>query len=173
MVTKQLIFELMTGPSAASYNALLCAVVAEPDFNLRAEELQALWQQLEAGDIAGVQRNLGAALRLWIHNPEMHVLASVVARRLGDQVTAEMEAHFARCCYLGMLASGDGSFERPYQVARVADEYALLRHLRKAWDRQTMLHRDGRVVDAFECGDGTTLHFQLPKADLLTGRALS
>jgi len=173
MVTKELIFELMTGPSAETYNALMRAVVAEPDFNLRAEELDVLWRQFEAGDLAGVQRDLRGAIRLWIHNPEMHVLASAVARRLGDQVTAEMEAHFARCCYLGMLATGDGSLERPYQVARVADEYALLRHLKKSWDRQTMLQRDGRVVDAFECSDGGSLHFQLPKADLLTGRALA
>ena len=70
-------------------------------------------------------------------------------------------------------ASGDGSLERPYQVARVADEYALLRHLKKSWDRQTMLQRDGRVVDALECSDGASLHFQLPQADLLTGRALA
>lgn len=170
MVTEQLIFELLTQPSAETYSALLRAVTEEPDFNLHADHLNELWKLFETGDFAAVRDQLATVMRLWVHNPEAHVLSHAVAKRLGDQQSAEIEGRFAQCCYYGMQASGDGSFERPYQVARVPDEYALLRHLSKSWTGHSTVHRDGLVIDAFPCPDGTTLHFQLPNADLLTGR---
>jgi hypothetical protein len=170
MVTKAAILALLTQPSAETYGALLRAVTEEAGFNLHADDLDELWQQFETGDFAGVKARLHQVMALWMHNPEIHVLAYAVAKRLGDAHTAEMEGHFAACCYHGMQASGDGSFERPYQVARVPDEYALLRHLKKTWTRQGMQERDGRVIDAFVCTDGAVLHFELPDADLLTGK---
>ena len=171
MMSKQTILDLLTHPSAETYGEMLRAVIAEERFNVHAQDLDALWQQFEVGDISGVRNRIVAIMELWVHNPEIHVLASAIARRMGNQQDAEMEAHFARCCYLGMLATGDGSFERPYQVARVVDEYALLRHLKRSCVSQEARTRDGYVVDVFTCTDGTTIHFQLPRVDLLTGRA--
>jgi hypothetical protein len=170
MVTKQLILELLTEPSAETYCALLRAVTEEPDFNLHDDQLNEVWKLFETGDFTAVRAQLATVMRLWVHNPEAHVLSHAVSKRLGDQQSAEFEGHFAQCCYYGIQASGDGSFARPYLVARVPDEYALLRHLRKSWTERGSLHREGRVIDAFSCADGTTLHFQLPNADLLTGR---
>lgn len=170
MVTQQLIVELLSRPSGESYGALLRAVIREPGFNLYANELKELWQQFGTGDFAGVKARAREVMTLWIHNPEIHVLVHAVAKRLGDTDKAEMEGYFAECCYRGLQETGDGSLERPYQVARVPDEYALLRHLEKTWTRQGMQERDDRAIDAFVCTDGTVLHFQLPDADLLTGK---
>jgi hypothetical protein len=61
-----------------------------------------------------------------------------------------------------MQSSGDGSLARPYQVAHVDDEYALLRFMNLQCTRQGSMARDGRTVDVFHCADGRTLHFELP-----------
>jgi hypothetical protein len=170
MLTGEHILALLMEPSAATYGEVLRCVVEHEDFNYHSSELLPLGQQVVAGDLAGVQDRLRALVPLWVHSPDYHVLAFAVAKRLGDAKTMELESRFWQSCLRGMLASGDGSLERPYQVARIADEYTLIRSLKKEWTRQQMLDRDGRIVDAFDCTDGATLHFLLPKVDLETGR---
>jgi hypothetical protein len=166
------IVDLLKQPSAETYGVLMRCVIEHPDFRIRSDVLRELWKRFEAGDLAAVREGINTIAPLWIHSPDYHILRHALAKRDGDAQSADIEARFAYCCFQGMLATGDGSYERPYQVARVEDEYVLLRHLSIAWTRQSMLERDQRVIDIFERSDGTPLHFQLPKADLLTGKAL-
>ena len=166
------IFDLLTRPSAETYGVLMRSVIAHPDFRIRSNAMKELWKRFEAGDLAAVREGLAAISLLWIHSPDYHILMHALAKRDGDAQSADIEARFAYCCFQGMLATGDGSYDRPYQVARVEDEYVLLQHLKISWTRQSMIERDQRVTDIFERSDGTALHFELPKADLLTGKAL-
>jgi len=165
-VTKQTLFELIRGNTREAYAELLRSVIEQPDFQVVSDDLRLLWQRYETGDLDGVKAQLPGLMRHWIHNPEIHIISSAVARRTGDLQGEELERLLAHGCFAGMQASGDGSLERPYQVARVYDEYSLLRFLQKKLRRQRLLRPDGRVVDELVCDDNTTMYFELPKLPL-------
>lgn len=170
--TGEQILALVLEPSAATYGAVLRSIVEHKDFNYRSHDLRTLWEQFNTGDFVTVRDRLRDLSSLWVHNPDYHVLAFGVAKRLGDQKSMALESRFRQSCLQGMLASGDGSLARPYQVAYIDDEYALLRDLNKEAKKQSLV-QDGRIVDVFECVDGSTVHFQLPNVDLETGRRIT
>lgn len=156
------LFALVTNPTAATYGELLRQVTSQPDFQIYSDDMRLLRERFEAGDFAGVHQAINAVMRFWIHSPEIHLMAWSVARRLGDAETENLERRITEACIVGMQSSGDGSLTRPYQVAHVDDEYALLRFMNLQCTRQGSMARDGRTVDVFHCADGRTLHFELP-----------
>lgn len=60
-----------------------------------------------------------------------------------------------------ILATGDGSRERPYVVSSVKEEYLILRHFEKKLTLQALANVDGRRMDIMSCEDGTVYHFDI------------
>jgi hypothetical protein len=91
-----------------------------------------------------------------------------MAKRRGDERSAMVEARLAFACIQGLMATGDGTKDKPYVVVRVRDEYELLEHLEKRPARQTLLRDGERQLDCFELDDGSELYFDIsvPKSHL-------
>ena len=157
------LFALVKNPTAVTYGELLRQVVTQPGFQIYTDDMRVLREKFEAGDFAGVRDGIAAVMRFWIHSPEIHLMAWSVAKRLGDAETEKLEGLITQACVAGMQASGDGSLARPYQIAHVDDEYALLRFMKLPFTRYgSMASAEGRTIDVFHCGDGRALHFELP-----------
>lgn len=60
-----------------------------------------------------------------------------------------------------ILASGDGSQERPYIVNSVDEEYLILDHLNKSLQMQSLTGVSGKPMDLMECADGTSIYFDI------------
>jgi hypothetical protein len=90
------------------------------------------------------------------------LLASKLARSLGDEDAANVHSLVARACVEGIRATGDGSRERPHLVARESDEDDLVELSgRTVFSRAR--ERDGaRVLDRLLLDDGSSLSFVAP-----------
>ena len=66
----------------------------------------------------------------------------------------------ATCCE-GILATGDGTKEKPYLVTRTSDEYDILQYLDKQFGGQALVSDGDRNFDVMTCSDGTELWFDI------------
>lgn len=95
----------------------------DPDLDLAGE----LGDAMRRGEHVRVaetiaERMPGAAL-----SPAAHVMLGAALRAMGDEASARREERMARLSVVSVLATGDGSRERPWSVLRVADEYDVMR----------------------------------------------
>ena len=60
-----------------------------------------------------------------------------------------------------ILATGDGSRERPYVVSSVKEEYIILGHFKQRLMLQALVDVDGRRMDMMSCEDGTAYYFDI------------
>ncbi|WP_243059310.1 DUF4919 domain-containing protein [Nocardioides sp. SR21] len=111
----------------------------------------------EADGLAALQRLMPGALL----SPSAHGALADALARAGRQQAAARERLIARAALAGILATGDGSRERPWSVLRVSDEYDVLRSQRRRSTEQT-LERDGsRHLDRHVCDDGSEAWFDV------------
>ncbi len=61
-----------------------------------------------------------------------------------------------------VLASGDGSIERPYKVKSIQEEYAILRHFEKELSMQGFMPQES--LDQMVCKDGSVFYFDISQA---------
>ena len=81
-----------------------------------------------------------------------------------DAVRAKMPGAALNPLAHRLLATGDGTQERPWSVLRVADEYDVMRAKGVTPRRQATRTVDGRVVDVHEVVDGPDVWFVLDPA---------
>ena len=60
-----------------------------------------------------------------------------------------------------ILATGDGSRERPYVVSSVKEEYLILQHFDQKLMLQALVNVDGKRMDMMSCEDGTAYFFDI------------
>ena len=60
-----------------------------------------------------------------------------------------------------ILATGDGSRERPYVVSGTNEEYLILEHFNKTLVMQALVDSDEKRMDMMACEDGTAYYFNI------------
>ncbi len=60
-----------------------------------------------------------------------------------------------------ILATGDGSRERPYVVSSTTEEYLVLEHFNKTLTMQALVDSDEKRMDMMVCEDGTAYYFDI------------
>jgi hypothetical protein len=162
------IAQLAVEPSAESYLTVFGLVVTHPTYQPYSNDLQDLIGLFEAEKYGEVQRKLAGMMPNWVLTPAVHKIACLTAKRRGDERAAMVEARLAMACIQGLMATGDGTKDKPYVVVRVRDEYELLEHLEKRPTKQMLLRDGERQLDCFELDDGSKLYFDIsvPKGHL-------
>ncbi|MBI3925178.1 MAG: DUF4919 domain-containing protein [Armatimonadetes bacterium] len=102
-------------------------------------------------------------------SPRAHDLLRMAYEALGEAANAAMFGSFYQACMRGILASGDGSVERPYMVLRHEDEYDVLCWLGRTLKMQSLIELDGRAVDEMLLDDGSTLYFDITESFVRAG----
>lgn len=144
---------------AALRHAVRSSAGFDPDVDLReAVPLLEAGRHREALDAVRAKMP-GAAL-----NPSAHLLLAAAHEALGDDAAAQREATLHKLSVSSVLATGDGTQERPWSVLRVADEYDVMRAKGVTPRRQATRTVDGRVVDVHEVVDGPDVWFVLDPA---------
>lgn len=144
--------QFLVQPTEDRYRAALLA--ADASSADAAPSLSSMEEALCEGRYESV-RLLGRQwTRFFFLSPRFHRLAAIASKHLGDESDAEMERFAAQACLSGILASGDGSPERPYLICDRADAREVLTRLGLEVVRQSAAERDGRIYDVFEASQG-------------------
>ncbi|MDN4159807.1 DUF4919 domain-containing protein [Nocardioides abyssi] len=121
-------------------------------------------RMLREGDAAGALRVLESALPGALLSPSVHTGLATALAALGRPEEAQRQQRIARAAVDAVLASGDGTADRPWSVLRVADEHDVLRALGRRPESQSLVERDGRTLDRLVTTDGGEAWFVVPLA---------
>ncbi|MBN1205474.1 MAG: DUF4919 domain-containing protein [Myxococcaceae bacterium] len=158
---QQALLALVVKPGEATYRALHTLITDHPEYAPYSDDLKSLEVLYQEKRYEEIRQKLREMMPNWMLSPAVHQLACLTAKHLGDEKTAQFELQLAEACLQGLLASGDGTPERPYPVTHVEDEFDVLRHLNKSRKLQSLVSREGRHFDLMACEDGSEVWFDI------------
>jgi len=159
------LFERFVGdPSPEHFLRLRERMVAEPTYNPAADDVEVAGRLLADGEAERAREALVPVMTNYLLSPRAHLLLAAACERLGEAEGARRGRAIAAACVLALLASGDGSAERPYLVTRVSDEHDVLDHVGARRTRQSLRRRDGRAFDVFDLVGGGEVWFDITEA---------
>jgi hypothetical protein len=161
---KEQFVDFMESPSRDTYLAVRGTLLASPDYKPYSDELNGIDGLLEIGSFAAVQETIARSMPNLLLSPRAHLFLSLAAEKSNDENAAGMERFIAAACVEGILATGDGSRDRPYLVCRSTDEYDVLQYLGKEFRGQALVHDGDRHFDLMECEGGTEIWFDITAA---------
>ena len=161
MLRNEAFFALIKEPNAANYRALYTLITQSPEYVPYTTELQTLRALYQEKFYEDCLEKFKSMMPNWMLSPYAHQIACLAAKHLGNMQMAQMEMHIAQSCSDGLLASGDGSRERPFLVTHTEDERAALDRLEKQSRQQALIQKDGRHLDCISCADGSVVWFDV------------
>ncbi|MGA2259095.1 MAG: tetratricopeptide repeat protein, partial [Thermoguttaceae bacterium] len=152
----------MEKPTSDNLQAVRGLLVAERAYNPYSADLTQLKNLLREGKNQDVIALLAKSQPNLLLSPRAHNFASEAAKRTGDENLAATEMVSATRCVDGILATGDGSPSRPFQIARMSDEADLLSaKFATQIDSQRLVFRDDQHYDRVLGKDGRTYWFDV------------
>lgn len=148
-------------PTAENYLLARDAILSDADGRTRTADLAELAELFGQGDFQAAREKIEGMMPAWALSPRVHFLAAQAAEQLGDDEDADLEKFLFSACLQGLLATGDGSLARPYQVAQTADEYDVLLALGSLAKGQVLVEHGGGHYDVVTCEDGTRVWFEV------------
>lgn len=149
----------LADPTPETLEPLRDAVRAAPGFDpeLRVRgRVDALLREGRFDDaVAALEETMPGSLL----SPAAHAMLATALEHTGRAEGAARHARLARAALDGILATGDGTAERPWSVLRISDEYDVVDSLGTRPVSQGLLADATRRIDRIECEDGRTLHF--------------
>ena len=156
--------EFIMSPSRELYLELRDVVIASEFYAPYSDEFETAVRLFEEENFDDARETIQNGMPNLILSPRAHHLLSYLHFKAGDKKTAQFEFAFSEACLKGILATGDGSIEKPYLVTRTSDEYDVLEHLGKELTRQALAESEDRRLDVMTCRDGATLSFDITDA---------
>jgi hypothetical protein len=140
-------------------DALRAAPGFDPELRVR-EQAGALLREGRHGDaVVALEASMPGSLL----SPAAHAMLAAALGRTGRRDAAARHARLARVALDGILATGDGTADRPWSVLRISDEYDVVDSLGTRPVGQALLADGPRRIDRVECQDGRTLHFDVTR----------
>ena len=158
---KELFAAFLEKPGKESYLKVFAAVTSDKSYDPYSTDLDDAWDLVKEKKFREALEKLDKGMPNLLLSPRAHRFAAMAAHSLGNDDRAKVEFDIADKCAQGMLATGDGSADKPYLATRVSDEYDLLRHLKKMRKTQGLKHKDGKAFDVMQCADGTEVWFDI------------
>ncbi|TQL67697.1 uncharacterized protein DUF4919 [Nocardioides albertanoniae] len=170
MTTTKTYGDLLTAylddPSSTTLSPLRRAIRSAPGFTPDLD-LDDAHRLVDEGAYDSALSQLRGLLPGALFSPSYHSLLAQIFEAIGKSDDAAREQQFARAAVTSIRSTGDGSFERPWSVLRINDEYDMLRTMDKTSARQSLLQHGERKIDRHESTDGGVFHFD---ATELVGR---
>jgi hypothetical protein len=148
---RSIFMQFVQQPNAETYRKLHALVTSQPSYDPYGNELNQVEEFLSRQDYAEAKKRLSDMMVTWLISPTVHMLAGFVAAKLGD----------TPACMQGILATGDGTDNKPYLVSRVRDEYEVIRFLGKTSAAQAAVSHGNLFLDSHTCSDGSSIHFDV------------
>ncbi len=158
---RELVAAYLADPGPTTLDALRSAVRSAPNFrsdlslDRTVEPLIARQAYDEA--IAALRDLMPGA----IFSPLVHARLADALGHSGQQQAADHEWSLSRAAIGSILATGDGTAERPWSVLRISDEYDVLRSMHKRSRRQEVQQIGSRYLDHHLCDDDSEVYFDV------------
>jgi len=164
LIMQEKLFTFLSSPGRDTYFAIREEVIASEHYNPHSLELNAAISLLAAGDHIQAREVITGSMPNLLLSPIAHQLLSRIAEQLNDQESAESEHAIGSLCLRGLLATGDGSQDKPYIVVRISDEYDVVHCLGKQMVEQSLIADGDKRYDLLRCADGSELWFEITDA---------
>lgn len=153
----------LADPTPETLEPLRDAVRAAPGFDPELRVREQADALLRDGRYDDAVIALEASMPGSLLSPAAHAMLATALKRSGRPDGAGRHARLARAALDGILATGDGTAERPWSVLRISDEYDVVDSLGTRPVGQGLLADGSRRIDRIECQDGRTLHFDVTR----------
>lgn len=148
-------------PSTERFLSARQALVARSPRMLSAGDFCELARLLDERDLPGLSRAIEALPPIAALSPTVHLLAARAALLAGDEQDHALEEYLAEICLEALLATGDGSIDRPYCVCCTRDEIEICRAQNLEPAKNALLHLGGSAIDVIECESGELVCFDV------------
>ncbi len=171
----QLFVGYLQNPAPENFLALRTALLEAPGFDPYSRDLSQAETLFASEHFREAEQELRQRMRpSHILSAGAHLKLALVYERLGQNEEMERERAIAIRCIEGILSTGDGSMERPYQVTRPSDEYDVLAASNLTWASQTLRQAGGRRIDVIQTKEGSEVCFDVSEVmDILKRRLQS
>jgi len=156
--------KLIESPTQENYLRIRQMILDDETYQPYSQDLSDIGDLVEKGEYQKAQDTLAAGMPNLLLSPRAHIFLSIIARESGSEDGSKMEGHVACACADGIMATGDGSEEKPYIVVRTSDEYDLLEYLDLEMQGQRLTHKDAKHYDVLTPKDGKEVWFDITAA---------
>jgi len=156
--------QFVQSPDRDNYLAFRAKLIASDAYEPYSDEVDTAGGLYEENKIDEARDTLQNAMGNLILSPRAHQLLGFLYHKLGDDNLAQMEMMISQACIEGILATGDGSEEKPYIVARTSDEHDVIESFEKQHKMQSLSHRGKKHLDLIQCTDGSAYWFDITDA---------
>jgi hypothetical protein len=158
------LIQFIQSPDRDAYLAFRAKLVASDVYEPYSDEIETAYELCDQQKLVDARNTIQNAMGNLILSPSAHNLLGFLHHKLGDEQAAQMEMMIGQACIEGILASGDGSTNNPYIVARTSDEYDVFEYLGKQLEQQSLVHKDDKHLDLIQCTDGSDYWFDITDA---------
>lgn len=159
---QELIVNFLKNPGLETYFPLRDAAIQLPEFNPSLPtRSQNVFAMIEQGQLDEALAILRERMPGEILSPALHVGLGAVAAKKGEKNSAELEFHFANSLRQALLATGDGSLEKPYIVSRVAEAYGIIGWLEATPREYSMTFAGGKLLDVIDTNELGEVYFDV------------
>jgi tetratricopeptide (TPR) repeat protein len=149
-------------PNKENFTALQARVIADPGFDRKSQGLTDMLDLYKHKRYREALDRYHACAADLLLSGQAHFYAARCYEELGQKEMQKKEMAYVRACLQGLLATGDGSPERPIVVTHVSDEYDLLTcPFQTESKSQSLTEKKGRWYDVLECSNGKTYWFDV------------
>jgi len=158
---RDLIVAFLSQPSTTTYAQLRDAYIRSPEYRPEEPPDGRIWDLLEQDDLDQAEALAQAAKSRFLLSPATHVALGAVARKRGDDGSAQLEFHFANSLRSALLQTGEGTLESPFVVNRVADEFGILSWKEARPQSFAMRFHQGRLLDIITTPELGEVYFDI------------
>ncbi|MEZ6057487.1 MAG: DUF4919 domain-containing protein [Planctomycetaceae bacterium] len=158
------LIQFIQSPDRDSYLAFRRKIIESNSYEPYSDEIDTAGELYEQEKIEEARETLQSAMPNLMLSPRAHQLLGFLHHKLGNEQAAQMEMMIGHACTEGILASGDGSKDRPFIVSRTSDEHDVIDHLGKQLKQQSLSHSGDSHLDLIECTDGSEYWFDITDA---------
>ncbi|EAQ78284.1 hypothetical protein [Blastopirellula marina] len=148
----------LESPTSQGFAQLQVEVAAEPDFDPQGSFVFELEAACERGDFRETYWRTCEMPFAWVASPAAHFFAGIAAHEMGCYGEADLERFLFQTMLEGLLATGDGTAEAPYEITHVSDENDILAYYSISLGKnrrvgQQLVRQADRLIDVVYCGD--------------------
>lgn len=171
---KETFEKFLTEPNRETYLALRQELIDSPSYNPYSGELSDVEKLFEEEKLQEACDLLNKAMGNLMLSPRAQRSLALLNHKLGKETAVQLCLRMEQSCLAGMIATGDGTPEKPYLVTRVDDEYDILEHLEKvSFTSQSLKQVGDRQIDSFQFEDGSEVCFDITDAKNHLAKKLS
>ncbi len=169
-----LVDHFLAQPNKENFTAVQDRILADRGYDETARGLEDMLDLYRQKEYQKAIDRFQAAMPDLALSPQAHFYAARCYEELGKKELQKKETACVRACLQGLLATGDGSPERPFVVTHASDEYDLLTcPLKTESKSQTSTHKKGRWYDVLECASGKTYWFDITRTFGQDGKSIA